>query len=82
MNGSKVHVELELETQNQGIHRRLGRRRPAASPAGYIADATQGAFIVSMVKDSADIAATSGDHLRRYVELLFRPAIHRGREIE
>jgi len=33
----------------------------------------QGAFILAKAKDSAEIAAASVDHLRRYVELLFRP---------
>ncbi len=36
----------------------------------------QGAFILAKARDSADIAAASVDHLRRYVELLFRPARH------
>jgi hypothetical protein len=31
---------------------------------------------VAKSKDSADIAAPSFDHLRRDVELLFRPALH------
>ncbi len=35
----------------------------------------QGAFILAKARDSADIAAASVDHLRRYVELLFRPAM-------
>lgn len=34
----------------------------------------QGAFILAKTKGSADIAAESVDHLRRYVELLFQPA--------
>lgn len=33
----------------------------------------QGAFILAKAKGGAEIAAASIDHLRRYVELLFRP---------
>ncbi|MGH7033501.1 MAG: TetR/AcrR family transcriptional regulator [Stellaceae bacterium] len=33
----------------------------------------QGAYILAKAKGSADIAAASVDHLRRYVELLFQP---------
>jgi TetR/AcrR family transcriptional repressor of nem operon len=40
----------------------------------------QGAFILAKAKGSAEIAAASVDHLRRYVELLFRPAIRSGKE--
>jgi len=39
----------------------------------------QGAFILAKAKHSADIAAASVDHLRRYVELLFRPAMRKGK---
>jgi TetR/AcrR family transcriptional regulator, transcriptional repressor for nem operon len=40
----------------------------------------QGAFILAKVKDSADIAAASVDHLRRYVELSFWLAIPGGKQ--
>lgn len=40
----------------------------------------QGAFILAKAKGSADIAATSVDHLRRYLELLFQPAMREGKE--
>jgi len=40
----------------------------------------QGAFILAKAKHSADIAAASVDHLRRYVELLFQPAMRKGKE--
>lgn len=40
----------------------------------------QGAFILAKAKGNAEIAAASVDHLRRYVELLFRPAIRSGKE--
>ncbi|MBU6299089.1 MAG: TetR/AcrR family transcriptional regulator [Alphaproteobacteria bacterium] len=38
----------------------------------------QGAFILAKAKGNAGIAAASVDHLRRYVELLFQPATHKG----
>jgi TetR/AcrR family transcriptional repressor of nem operon len=38
----------------------------------------QGAFVLAKAKDSAEIAAASVDHLRRYVELLFRPTKRKG----
>jgi len=34
----------------------------------------QGAFILAKARGGAEIAAASIDHLRRYIELLFRPA--------
>ena len=34
----------------------------------------QGAFILAKAKGTADMAADSVDHLRRYIELLFRSA--------
>jgi TetR/AcrR family transcriptional regulator, transcriptional repressor for nem operon len=40
----------------------------------------QGAFILAKAKGGAAIAAASVDHLRRYVELLFRPATRKGKE--
>lgn len=41
----------------------------------------QGAFILAKAKGGAEIAAASVDHLHRYIELLFEPAKHRGKEI-
>jgi TetR/AcrR family transcriptional repressor of nem operon len=40
----------------------------------------QGAFILAKAKGNAEIAAACVDHLRRYVELLFQPAIRSGKE--
>ena len=37
----------------------------------------QGAFILAKAKGNAAIAAASVDHLRRYIELLFQPAIRK-----
>jgi TetR/AcrR family transcriptional repressor of nem operon len=40
----------------------------------------QGAFIMAKVKGGAAIAAASIDHLRRYIELLFQPAMRKIKE--
>ena len=40
----------------------------------------QGAFILAKAKGGADIAIESTDHLRRYIELLFRVRQHKGRK--
>lgn len=39
----------------------------------------QGAFILAKAKGGAKIAASSIDHLRRYIELLFQPATRKGK---
>ena len=41
----------------------------------------QGAFILAKAKGGAEIAISSVDHLRRYVELLFQPPTHEGRNL-
>ena len=40
----------------------------------------QGAFILAKAKGGADIAISSVDHLRRYIELLFQAPNHKGRK--
>jgi len=40
----------------------------------------QGAFILAKAKNGAEIAIANIDHLRRYVELLFRPRTHKERK--
>jgi TetR/AcrR family transcriptional repressor of nem operon len=44
----------------------------AQSLARYTQAVIQGAFILAKARQSADVAAASLDHLRRYLELLFR----------
>ena len=39
----------------------------------------QGAFILAKAKGGAEIAVSSVEHLRRYIELLFQPQAHTGR---
>ena len=41
----------------------------------------QGAFILAKAKGSAQVAAESVDHLRRYIALLFQPATHEERKL-
>jgi len=46
----------------------------------------QGAFILAKAKGDApkggaEIAIANIDHLRRYIELLFRPRTHKGRTL-
>jgi TetR/AcrR family transcriptional regulator, transcriptional repressor for nem operon len=43
------------------------------SLALHIQTVVQGAFVLAKARDSADVAAESLDHLRRYLESLFRP---------
>ena len=50
----------------------------AKSLALHTQAVVQGAFILAKARDSAEIAAASVDHLRRYVELLFRSAKRKG----
>jgi len=40
----------------------------------------QGAFILAKARGGADIAVSSVDHLRRYIELLFQAPNHKGRK--
>jgi TetR/AcrR family transcriptional regulator, transcriptional repressor for nem operon len=46
----------------------------AASLAYYTQAVIQGAFILAKAKQSRDVAISSLDHLRRYLELLFDPS--------
>jgi TetR/AcrR family transcriptional repressor of nem operon len=48
----------------------------AQSLALYTKAVLQGSFILAKAKGGPEVAATSIDHLRRYIELLFKPAEH------
>jgi TetR/AcrR family transcriptional regulator, transcriptional repressor for nem operon len=52
----------------------------AGSLALHTQAVLQGAFILAKAKGGAEIAISSVDHLRRYVELLFQPPTHKGRK--
>ena len=53
--------------------RRMRADWTAQSLALHTQAVLQGAFILAKAKGGADIAAASVDHLRRYIELLFKP---------
>jgi TetR/AcrR family transcriptional repressor of nem operon len=73
---ARVEADIAEAETFHGIRADWTAQGPALRTQGVL----QGAFILAKANDSADIAATSVDHLRRYVELLFRPAIRRGKE--
>jgi TetR/AcrR family transcriptional repressor of nem operon len=52
----------------------------AQSLALHMQAVLQGAFILAKAKGGAAIAAASVDHLRRYIEFLFQPAMRKGKE--
>jgi TetR/AcrR family transcriptional repressor of nem operon len=60
---------------------RIRAKWTAKSLALYTQAVLQGAFILAKAKGGAEIAAASVDHLHRYIELLFKPAKRRGKEI-
>ncbi len=74
---TKVEADIAEAMELRGIRAEW----TAKSLALHTQAVLQGAFILAKAKDSADIAAASIDHLRRYVELLFRPAMRKGKEI-
>ena len=48
----------------------------AQSLALYTQTVLQGAFILAKAKGGPDVAVASIDHLRRYIELLFKTGEH------
>ena len=62
-------------------HYRIRAPWTAESLALHTQAVLQGAFIMAKVKGSAAIAAASIDHLHRYIELLFQPAIRKLKEM-
>src|SRR5690349_8176020 len=73
-------AEVEADIAEAMKRHRIRADWTARSLALHTQAVLQGAFILAKTKGSAEIAAASVDHLRRYVELLFRPAIHKGKE--
>jgi TetR/AcrR family transcriptional repressor of nem operon len=74
---AKVEADIAEAMKRHGIRADWTAR----SLALHTQVVLQGAFILAKAKGSAEIAAASVDHLRRYVELLFRPATRKGKEI-
>jgi TetR/AcrR family transcriptional repressor of nem operon len=77
--GHAAKVEADI-AQAMKRHRIRGAWT-AESLALHTQVVLQGAFILAKAKGGAAIAATSIDHLRRYVELLFKPAIRKTKEM-
>jgi TetR/AcrR family transcriptional repressor of nem operon len=73
---AKVEVDIAKAMELHGLRADWTARSLALHTQAVL----QGAFILAKAKGSADIAAASVDHLRRYVELLFRPAMRNGKE--
>jgi TetR/AcrR family transcriptional repressor of nem operon len=74
---AKVEADIAEAMKLYGIRAKW----TAKSLALHMQAVLQGAFILAKAKGSADIAAASIDHLRRYIELLFQPAKCKGRKI-
>jgi len=70
---AKVEADIAEAMKRHGIRADW----TAKSLALHTQAVLQGAFILAKAKDSAEVAAASVDHLRRYVELLFGREPHR-----
>jgi TetR/AcrR family transcriptional repressor of nem operon len=68
---AKVEADIAEAMEIYGIHANW----TAASLALHTQSVLQGAFILAKAKGGAEIAATSIDHLRRYIALLFQPGL-------
>lgn len=77
INGHAAKVEADIA---EAIRQR-GIRAPwtANSLALHTQAVLQGAFILAKAKGNAEIAASSVDHLRRYIEFLFNPSNQKGK---
>ena len=71
ISGHAAKVEVDI-AEAMKLHR-IRSGWTARGLALHTQAVLQGAFILAKAKDSAEIAAASIDHLRRYVELLFQP---------
>ena len=78
INGHAAKVEADIAE----AMKRYRIRAPwtAESLALHTQAVLQGAFILAKAKGGAAIAAASIDHLHRYIELLFQPAVRKGKE--
>jgi TetR/AcrR family transcriptional regulator, transcriptional repressor for nem operon len=72
----KIEVDIAEAMKQRGIHANW----TAKSLALHTQAVLQGAFILAKAKGGADIAISSVDHLRRYVELLFHAPTPKGRK--
>jgi TetR/AcrR family transcriptional regulator, transcriptional repressor for nem operon len=70
-------AKIEADIAEAMKRHRIRASWTAESLALHTQAVLQGAFIMAKAKGGAAVAATSIDHLRSYIELLFRPASHR-----
>ncbi len=68
---AQVEADIAAAMTRYGVHADW----TASSLALHTQAVLQGAFILAKAKGSAEIAAASIDHLRRYIEFLFRPPV-------
>jgi TetR/AcrR family transcriptional regulator, transcriptional repressor for nem operon len=74
-------VKIEADIAEAMKRYRLRVSWTAKSLALHTQAVLQGAFILAKAKGGAAVAAASIDHLHRYIELLFKPAIRKKREL-
>jgi len=67
-------AKIETDIAEAMRRYRIRAKWTAGSLALHTQAVLQGAFILAKVKGGPEAAAASIDHLRRYIELLFRPA--------
>jgi TetR/AcrR family transcriptional regulator, transcriptional repressor for nem operon len=78
ISGHAATVEADIAEAMKRYRIRPGLS--ARSLALHTQAVLQGAFVMAKAKDSATIAAASIDHLHRYIELLFQPAMRKRKE--
>ena len=78
ISGHAAKVEADIAEAMKRY--RIGAPWTAESLALHTQAVLQGAFIMAKAKGGATIAATSIDHLHRYIELLFQPARRKRKE--
>lgn len=76
--GHATQVEADIAEAMQ--RHRINAPWTAASLALHTQAVLQGAFIMAKAKGGAAVAAASIDHLHRYIELLFQPAMRKKKE--
>ncbi len=73
-------AQVETEIAEAMKRHRIRARWTAKSLALHTQAVLQGAFILAKAEGGAAVAAASIDHLRRYIEMLFQPAIRKTKE--
>jgi TetR/AcrR family transcriptional repressor of nem operon len=79
ISGHAEKIEADI-AEAMKLHR-IRARWTANSLALHTQAVLQGAFILAKAKGGAEIAISSVDHLRRYVEFLFQSSAHRERKL-